>query len=400
MIWRIKRRVIAFRGSLNDVNAVDLIRVPGQTRRTGALRMSSPSGEAELFYEKGSLVDVRSGALEGMEALVEIVGWKKGEFEFALNVDAEKTTILVDLQRALLDALRIREERDAAAQSTPLAPEVIAGIAPEEAPQAAPEPAPDPAPPAAAVEAPHGEEDGQALEIEKWLAAPPPPEPPAADDEDHLPETAEPPAGEPLQLAEERARLAEDRAAEAEQQALTAFERAEAAERRAALAEERALAAPAQSAEAEPPQAEPAPAPPHNPDPVLSAYLRDLLPSAPFLLHLSVCDSAGRVLAEAGAREAHEGFDAVRASLERLRADYPRAPIRRLIIEDPAGTAVLLALSGSLSFLVFADATASLGSISVAAGKLALRLPRFEAEAAPAATSHYSQEGDSRQCQS
>lgn len=405
VIWRIKRRVIAFRGSLSDVNAVELIRVPGQTRRTGSLRLSGPAGEAELFYDKGSLVDVRFGDVEGMEALAEVVGWTKGEFEFALNVDAEKTTILVDLERALLDALRLREERDAASQATPPPAE----LQPEAAAELPAEPM---EPPQLSVEIARPEEPapdaGEPLAVPLISQSPP-------EEAAPVPEAPEWPVEEPLRLAEERARIAErqaqfaeecarageerarmaeERALYAEQQAVLARERAMIAEERAARAEEMAHGAAQQAASPSPDM--PAPPPPHDPDPVLSAHLCDLLPSAPFLLHLSVTDSAGRVLAEAGTPGGHDALRSVRTSVEALRASYPRPPIRRMIIEDPAGTAVVLGLDGGRSFLVFADSTASLGSISVTAGKLAARLPHFDAVPAPAdeASSHDSQKGD------
>jgi len=52
-----------------------------------------------------------TGALTGMDALIEICGWTQGTFKFFDDVLSPKTSITVPLQHALMEAMRIHDER-------------------------------------------------------------------------------------------------------------------------------------------------------------------------------------------------------------------------------------------------------------------------------------------------
>jgi hypothetical protein len=105
---------MALKGTLADLEIVALLQVPLAGRKTGALLVTGPAGqEARLFYADGRLVHAQVGAASGVDALVEVVDWAEGDFEFRLDERSEQTSIDMDLARAVMLALKTRDERRA-----------------------------------------------------------------------------------------------------------------------------------------------------------------------------------------------------------------------------------------------------------------------------------------------
>ncbi len=102
---------MALNGTLSDLGVVDLIQFPSAGRKTGELIITGPDDEARLYYSKGNLVHLVLGSHKGMDALVEIVSWEEGEFEFRLGVHSDERSLKTDLHRALMQALKTRDER-------------------------------------------------------------------------------------------------------------------------------------------------------------------------------------------------------------------------------------------------------------------------------------------------
>src|SRR5512146_1795421 len=103
---------MALKGTLADLDIVALLQVPAAGRKTGELAITGPSGEdGHVFYLEGRLVHAQVGTVAGQEALVEVVDWTQGEFEFRLDARCQETTIEGDLARAVMLALKMRDER-------------------------------------------------------------------------------------------------------------------------------------------------------------------------------------------------------------------------------------------------------------------------------------------------
>ena len=98
-------------GTLADIGIVELIQFPHTGRKTGELLINGKEMKARLFYDNGALHHALAGENEGLAALIEIVDWKEGQFEFHLNIRSEKKTIQLDLHRAVMQALKVRDER-------------------------------------------------------------------------------------------------------------------------------------------------------------------------------------------------------------------------------------------------------------------------------------------------
>jgi hypothetical protein len=102
---------MALNGTLEELAVLDVVQFVNQAHLTGALVLTSASKEAELFYRKGGLVDARLGETSGLEVLVQIVDWTAGHFVFHPGRVSQDETIRMDLHRAVMFALKTRDER-------------------------------------------------------------------------------------------------------------------------------------------------------------------------------------------------------------------------------------------------------------------------------------------------
>ncbi len=98
------------RGTLEDIGIVELIQFPNAARKTGELRISNAHLDAQLYYDQGKLLHVVTGSDEGIDALVQVVGLAKGDFEFRTNVKSPGQSIESDLHRSMMIALKTRDE--------------------------------------------------------------------------------------------------------------------------------------------------------------------------------------------------------------------------------------------------------------------------------------------------
>jgi len=101
---------MALKGTLTDMGIVDLIQFPHSGRKTGHLVITGAEGEATLSYENGALVHVSHGDFSGMDALVRVVDWHEGAFEFIPDAQPADRTIELDLHRAVMQALKLHDE--------------------------------------------------------------------------------------------------------------------------------------------------------------------------------------------------------------------------------------------------------------------------------------------------
>ncbi len=101
---------MGLKGTLKDMAIIDLVQFPHSGRKTGHLIISGTDGEARLSYENGSLVHATLGDVSGMDALVRIVEWNEGAFEFIPGAEPEARSIELDLHRAVMQALKLHDE--------------------------------------------------------------------------------------------------------------------------------------------------------------------------------------------------------------------------------------------------------------------------------------------------
>jgi len=102
---------MGLKGTLNDLNIVELIQFPYTGRKTGQMTIENGHDRASIFYFDGKAVHAEIGDSIGFEAMVDILGLEKGDFEFIPDKSPEKETIQLDLHQLVMKALKARDER-------------------------------------------------------------------------------------------------------------------------------------------------------------------------------------------------------------------------------------------------------------------------------------------------
>jgi CheY-like chemotaxis protein len=104
-------------GRLEEMSILDLMQSLEMGQKSCQLTVRRGGEMAELFFASGQCADARLGAIEGEEAVYQVVRWPDGEFEIDFNSGAPaRTTISRTTTGLLMEALRLMDEgqRDAA----------------------------------------------------------------------------------------------------------------------------------------------------------------------------------------------------------------------------------------------------------------------------------------------
>jgi hypothetical protein len=107
-----QRRVAAgIAGRVEELGMPNLIQMLGRSSPQGTLSVIRDNEEGVLAFEGGALRYVRLGAMRGIKALVRMLQWESGSFEFHAHVDAlDVEDEPLRLEAALLDAMRRLDE--------------------------------------------------------------------------------------------------------------------------------------------------------------------------------------------------------------------------------------------------------------------------------------------------
>ncbi len=100
------------RGSLNDIGIGELIQCPSLSHKSGCIEMVQDGRRAALYYVDGELHHAELGDLTGLPVLVELLAWRRGQFEFLPDVACPRRSIDMDLGKALMQATLQQPEPD------------------------------------------------------------------------------------------------------------------------------------------------------------------------------------------------------------------------------------------------------------------------------------------------
>jgi CheY-like chemotaxis protein len=98
-------------GCLSALSAADLIQMLCLANRTAAIRISAHGLTGTVMVQDGRLVHAAWGDLVGPQALCEIIAAEDGVFRTTPVPEEVETTIHQDWQHALMDAVRVLDER-------------------------------------------------------------------------------------------------------------------------------------------------------------------------------------------------------------------------------------------------------------------------------------------------
>jgi len=101
-----------FSGQLDNFALLDIIQMGCLAQRDGRLVIRNGSRRAEVILRRGRIVHAATKGQVGEDALLEILSWEKGEFQFG-SIDSgiqSNPTIQGGWEQVLMDAVRKRDE--------------------------------------------------------------------------------------------------------------------------------------------------------------------------------------------------------------------------------------------------------------------------------------------------
>lgn len=101
-------------GRLEEMSILDLMQSLEMGQKSCKLSVRHEDDVCELFFSSGQCADAKlagkAGAIEGEEAVYQVVRWPAGEFEIDFNSAATRSTITRTTTGLLMEALRLMDE--------------------------------------------------------------------------------------------------------------------------------------------------------------------------------------------------------------------------------------------------------------------------------------------------
>jgi DNA-binding response OmpR family regulator len=103
------------RGSLAQMNVMDLLQSLDMGHKTCALTLSNNGDRCQMFFSDGQINHAIYGDLKGDDAVFKVLSWTGGNFEINFNGSSAEQTVTRSTQGLLLEGLRLLDEsnRDA-----------------------------------------------------------------------------------------------------------------------------------------------------------------------------------------------------------------------------------------------------------------------------------------------
>lgn len=105
----------ALRGSLQQMNVIDLLQSLELGRKTCKLTLTNATDHCELYCNEGQINHAKYSDLVGDEAVYKVLTWQDGNFEIDFTSSSSEQTITRSTQGLLMEGLRLFDEanRDA-----------------------------------------------------------------------------------------------------------------------------------------------------------------------------------------------------------------------------------------------------------------------------------------------
>src|SRR5258705_2191220 len=104
------------RGSLSQMNVVDLVQSLEMGRKSCSLTMTNADDKCEMFFSQGQVKHAAYGSITGDEAGFKVLRWTDGSFQVDFDGKTTKETTTLNTQGLLMEGLRQLDEaqRDSA----------------------------------------------------------------------------------------------------------------------------------------------------------------------------------------------------------------------------------------------------------------------------------------------
>lgn len=108
------RRLGGINGDIGELGVPNILQMFAATGKPGTLSLRDGQREGVIGFEANMLCFVRLGPVSGLKALVRLLAWTEGSFEFHARLDpVESRDPPLPLEAALLEALRLLDEERA-----------------------------------------------------------------------------------------------------------------------------------------------------------------------------------------------------------------------------------------------------------------------------------------------
>jgi predicted regulator of Ras-like GTPase activity (Roadblock/LC7/MglB family) len=101
------------KGSLSLTNITDLVQFLAASYKSGMIHLTRhPEGvEGKIFFMSGTIVNVATNTLSGVDALSDILNWNQGEFHFNPDVTSIEKNVGLSVQHAIIEAAVLHDQR-------------------------------------------------------------------------------------------------------------------------------------------------------------------------------------------------------------------------------------------------------------------------------------------------
>ncbi|MBV8475392.1 MAG: DUF4388 domain-containing protein, partial [Acidobacteria bacterium] len=104
------------RGSLAQMNVIDLVQSLEMGRKSCRLTLSNEQDRCEMYFQEGQVRHASYGPMSGDEAVFKVLRWTSGSFQVDFEGKTSQQTTTLNTQGLLMEGLRLLDEanRDAA----------------------------------------------------------------------------------------------------------------------------------------------------------------------------------------------------------------------------------------------------------------------------------------------
>ena len=113
-----------FRG-VQSKTLLDIIQLECLTQSTSVLKVTSELGEGRVWIQKGEIVDATVEDKSGKDAIVEMLGWKAGNFEVLPYGLPRPRTIFINYESLLMETAQFMDEAADASNEERVTPETV-----------------------------------------------------------------------------------------------------------------------------------------------------------------------------------------------------------------------------------------------------------------------------------
>jgi CheY-like chemotaxis protein len=98
------------RGSLAQMNVIDLVQSLEMGRKSCALTLTSERDKCEMYFTEGQVTHAAYGSLTGDKAVFKVLSWTGGNFQINFEGKTSKQTTTLNTQGLLMEGLRMLDE--------------------------------------------------------------------------------------------------------------------------------------------------------------------------------------------------------------------------------------------------------------------------------------------------